>query len=86
MGVVAAVVYALVPPFVPVLARLGHDMPLSAQILIAAYPFAIVLPLTAAIVGTLTHTRLLVPLTYLLAAGIAIFVLLALYVPLHELS
>jgi hypothetical protein len=85
--VVAVVVYALVPSFVPVMIRLGDDMPLSARILLAAYPFAIALPLATAAAGWLRpHARLLVPLAYVIAAGIAIFLFLALYVPMFELS
>ena len=82
---VAAIVYGLVPPFVPVLTRLGPDMPLSARILIAAYPFAVVLPLATAVAGFF-DLRLLVPLAYVLGAAVLVFLLLALYVPMFELS
>ena len=62
-------------------------MPLSARILVAAYPFAIVLPLATAAAGFLRPgTRLLVPIAYLVAAGVGAFLLLALYVPMFELS
>jgi hypothetical protein len=85
--VAAAVVYVLVPPFVPVIVRLGDEIPLSARILLAAYPFAIVLPLGTAAIGFLRpHARLLVPLAYAVGAGVALFLLLALYVPMYELS
>ena len=89
-GVVAVVVYVLVPPFVPVLARLGADMPPSARTLVAAYPFAIVLPLAALAAGTLLGARpagrLLVPLAYAIGGGVLCFLLLALQVPMFELS
>jgi type II secretory pathway component PulF len=85
-GAVAAIVYVLVPPFVPVLARLGNEMPVSARILIATYPFAIVLPILVAGIGAMTRWRLLVPIAYVVAAGIGVFLLLALYVPMFELS
>ena len=58
--------------------------------LIAAYPFAIVLPLFAAACGMALAARpagrLLVPLAYGVAAGIIVFLALALYVPMFELS
>ena len=84
---VAAIIYVLVPPFVPVLARLGDEMPLSARILLSAYPFAGVLPLATAAAGFWRpHARLLVPLAYVVGGGVLVFLLLALYVPLFELS
>ncbi len=82
---VAAIVYVLVPPFAPVLARLGDDMPLSARILMAAYPFAIVLPVATAAAGFFKLRRL-VPLAYVVGAGVLLFLLLALQVPMFELS
>ena len=86
-SIVAAIVYALVPPFVPVIARLGDQMPLSAHILLATYPYAVVLPLGAAAAGCVRpHARLLVPLAYALGAGVLLFLLLALQVPMFELS
>jgi type II secretory pathway component PulF len=85
--VVAAVVYVLVPPFLPVLARLGDEMPLSTRLLLAAYPYAIVLPAAAAGAGLFRpRARLLVPLAYTVGAGVLVFLLLALYVPMYELS
>jgi type II secretory pathway component PulF len=85
--VVAAVVYSLVPPFVPVMERLGDEMPLSARILLAAYPFAIVLPAATAAAGLFRpRARLLVPLAYTIGAGVLVFLLLALYVPMFELN
>ena len=84
---VAVVVYVLVPPFVPVLARLGDDMPLSARILLSAYPFAAVLPAATAAAGFWRpHAPLLVPIAYALGSGVLVFLLLALYVPMFELS
>jgi type II secretory pathway component PulF len=88
--VVAAVVYSIVPPFVPVLERVGPDMPLSARMLLASYPFAIALPLAAAIagiaLGARRAARLVVPVAYAIGAGVLLFLALALYVPMFELS
>jgi type II secretory pathway component PulF len=86
----AVAIYAVVPPFVPVLARLGPDIPLSSRFLIAAYPFAIALPVVTVAsglwLGAKPGARLLVPLAYVVAGGIVCFLALALYVPLFELS
>jgi hypothetical protein len=88
--VAAVAVYALVPPFVPVLARLGADMPTSARILVAAYPFAVVLPLAAAVagmaLGSRPAARLVVLAAYAIGSGVLVFLALALYVPMFELS
>ena len=62
-------------------------MPLSAHILLAAYPYAVVLPLGAAVAGFVRpQARLLVPLAYAMGAGVLLFLLLALSVPMFELS
>lgn len=79
--------YLLVPPFVPVIARLGDAMPLSARVLLCAYPFAIVLPLATVAAGLARpRSRLLVPLAYSVGGGVLVFLLLALNVPMFELS
>ena len=66
---------------------MGPDLPLSGRALRAAYPFAFALPLVAGTAGILLPgVRLLVPLTYVVAAAIACFVALVLYVPVFELS
>jgi len=90
--VVAAGIYAFVPPFVPVLASLGPDIPASGRILVAGYPFAFVLPLATAAAGSLLGAagsrwqRLLVPLTYVIALALVCIVAMVLYVAVYELS
>jgi len=83
-------IYVYVPPFVPVFAAMGPDLPLSGRVLVASYPFAFVLPLAAAasamwLAGS-RWSKLLVPLTYVIALGIVCLVALVLYVPVFELS
>ena len=90
-AVVAAGIYVCVPPFVPVFASLGPDIPMSGRMLVASYPFAFLLPLAAATCGIFlspksSWRRLLVPLTYIEGIGVALFVVLALYVPVFEIS
>jgi hypothetical protein len=88
---VATGIYVSVPPFVPVFASLGPDLPISGRILAAGYPFAFLLPLATAASGIFLNPnspwrRLLVPLTYVAGIGVIFFVVLALYVPVFELS
>ena len=89
--VVATGIYIVVPPFVPVIAAMAPDVPTSARMLAAGYPFAFVLPLAAAALGIALKPesrgrRLLVPLTYVVGVAVAGFVALALYVAFFELS
>jgi type II secretory pathway component PulF len=90
-AVVATGIYVYVPPFVPVFASLGPDIPISGRILVASYPFAFLLPLAAAGCGIFLNPesswrRLLAPLTYIVCIAVIVFVVLALYVPVFELS
>src|SRR5206468_12281280 len=78
-AVVATAIYVYVPPFVPVFASLGPDIPISGRVLVATYPFAFLLPLAAAAFGTVLNSRsawrkLLVPLTYIVGLGVMVFV------------
>ena len=90
-AVVAIGIYVYVPPFIPVFASLGPDIPISGRVLVATYPFAFLLPLAVAASGTFLNPRspwrkLLVPLTYIVSLGVLFLVVLALYVPVFELS
>ena len=88
---VATGIYVYVPPFVPVFASIGPDVPISGRVLVATYPFAFLLPLAVAASGTFLNPaspwrKLLVPLTYIVSLGVLFLVVLALYVPVFELS
>ena len=90
-AVVAAGIYVYVPPFVPVFASLGPDIPMPGRLLVVSYPFAFLLPLATAASGIFLNSispwrRLLVPLTYIVGIGVILIVVLALYVPVFELS
>ena len=86
LSLFAAVVYIYVPPFVHIFDSFGEDTPLSGRMLVAAYPYAFVLPVMAALAGLTCDAESLVPLAYIVAAGLLCFVGLALYVPIVELS
>ena len=90
-AVVAIGIYVYVPPFVPVFASMGADIPVSGRLLVASYPFAFLLPLAALAAESRLGPqsrwrRLLVPSAYAAAIAIICFVVLALYVPVFELS
>lgn len=90
-AVVATGIYVYVPPFVPVFASFGPDIPISGRMLVASYPFAFLLPLAAAASGIFLNPKLLlrrflVPLTYVVVIAVACFVVLALYAPVFALS
>jgi hypothetical protein len=89
--VVAAGIYIYVPPFGPVFAAFGSDLPMSARLLMASYPFAFVLPLAVFASGLRIepHSRwrwFYVPSTYVAAIAVVAFVVWALYAPVFELS
>jgi type II secretory pathway component PulF len=90
-AVVAAGIYIYVPPFAPVFAAFGPDIPLSARFLMVSYPFAFLLPLAAFASGLRVDPssrwrRLFVPSTYVAAIAVIAFVVWALYAPVFELS
>jgi hypothetical protein len=90
-AVVAAGIYIYVPPFAPVFAAWGDDIPMSARLLMASYPFAFVLPLAAFVSGLRLDAKsrwrwFFVPSTYLAAIAVVAFVVWALYAPAFELS
>ena len=88
---VAALVYFLVPRFVPVLVPLGDDLPASTRVLLAAYPWAFVVPVAGVAIVRFVRGSprgLLITLlgTYLMAAFIVIYIIWALYSPVYELA
>jgi type II secretory pathway component PulF len=90
-AVVTVAVYLYVPRFEPVFAPFGPDLPLSARILMASYPFAFLLPVTAVAFGLLPAQssrwlRFVVPTTYVLGLVIVCFVVWASYAPIFMLS
>ncbi len=83
--------YIVVPRFVPILAPLGNDLPMSTRVLLAIYPWAFLVPVVS--VGSL----LLLPRTsqgvwfvvfgtYIVAALAVIFIFWALYTPMYDLA
>jgi|SRR5688572_14798031 len=93
-AVVAPVVigiYLYVPRFVGMFELFGADLPFSARVLMAAYPFAIVLPFGATACALMLRAdsawrRWFMPCVYAMSICLGCFVVWALHAPVLMLA
>jgi cytosine/uracil/thiamine/allantoin permease len=91
MALVVIGIYLYVPRFVGMFELFGSDLPFSARLLMAAYPFAIVLPFGTTACALMLPAdspwrRLFMPSVYVMSIGLGFFVVWALHAPVLMLS